>query len=139
MSGANLSDDEIDKFTAQLKRAASKREAEELKKALATRLMQQAGRAIDDQQGIAIGGYARPIPPPQSPPRVYNYQEKMEMRMGWQPGCIPNCFAFVEYRMVGEKAFMWILTSDAQSIVLEDDPALFPSDALITKVRMMGG
>lgn len=74
-----------------------------------------------------------------STPRVYTYQNKMEMRMGWQPGHVPSVFAFVEYRMVGDKAFMWILTNDGQSIVLEDDAALFPSDVLITKVRLMEG
>jgi hypothetical protein len=74
----------------------------------------------------------------QSPPRVYTYKEKMEMRMGWQPG-EHEPFVFVEYRSVQDTAFMWILTTDAQSVVLEDDAALFPSDALITKVRLLGG
>lgn len=85
---------------------------------------------------------ARPMPSPQAsnsiPSRVYTYQEKMEMRMGWQPGK-HKPFVFVEYRGVLDKAFMWILTSDAQSVVLEDDHALFPSDKLITQVRLLGG
>ncbi len=73
------------------------------------------------------------------PPRVYSLQEKMEMRMGWQPSVVPGAFAFIEYGSVGDVAFTWILTNDGQSVVLEDQLALFPSDALITKVRMMGG
>ena len=75
----------------------------------------------------------------QRTPRVYNYQEKMEMRMGWQPNVVPGAFAFIEYRNVGDVVFTWILTNDGGSVVLEDQLALFPSDALITKVRMMGG
>ncbi len=40
---------------------------------------------------------------------------------------------------LNDKVFVWVLTKEEQSVVLEDEHALFPSDALITKVRMMGG
>jgi len=72
-------------------------------------------------------------------PRVYTLQEKMEMRMSWVPNRLPSNFAFVEYRRLNDKVFVWVLTKEEQSVVLEDEHALFPSDTLITKVRMMGG
>ena len=72
-------------------------------------------------------------------PRVYTLQEKMEMRMGWIPNRPPSSFASVEYHRLNDKVFVWVLTKEEQSVVLEDEHALFPSDALITKVRMMGG
>lgn len=83
-----------------------------------------------------VHAQAYPIRPP---PRVYSLREKLEMRMNWQPGVLPTCFAHVEVQAVHDKAFIWVLTRNAQSVVLEDEAALFPSDALITKVRMMVG
>lgn len=74
-----------------------------------------------------------------TPPRVYSLQEKMEMRMGWVADRHSDAFACVEYHRLGDKVFVWVLTKDVQSVVLEDDHALFPSDTLITKIRMMGG
>ena len=72
-------------------------------------------------------------------PRVYTLREKMEMRMGWVPNRPPSSFASVGYHRLNDKVFVWVLTKEEQSVVLEDEHALFPSDTLITKVRMMGG
>jgi ethanolamine utilization protein EutQ (cupin superfamily) len=63
----------------------------------------------------------------------------MEMRMGWVPNRPPSSFASVGYHRLNDKVFVWVLTKEEQSVVLEDEHALFPSDTLITKVRMMGG
>ena len=95
--------------------------------------MAPPGAAIGVWEG-SMQGY-----PINTPPRVYSLREKMEMRMNWQPGTKVEGFSHMDYHVAGDKAFVWIVTNAGQSIVLEDEAALFPSDALITKVRMMGG
>jgi len=107
-----------------------------LLQAVPVALRAQVHREMEYRYGI--GGRANVGMQAQKAQRVYTYKEKMEMRMGWQPN-EHKPFAFVEYRMVQDTAFMWILTDDAKSVVLEDDAALFPSDTLITKVRLLGG
>lgn len=49
------------------------------------------------------------------------------------------CVNRISMNRLNDKVFVWVLTKEEQSVVLEDEHALFPSDALITKVRMMGG
>lgn len=95
--------------------------------------MMQAHPPITIDPGKQTQGHSRVSP------RVYTLQEKMEMRMGWIPNRPPSSFASVEYHRLNDKVFVWVLTKEEQSVVLEDEHALFPSDALITKVRMMGG
>jgi len=86
--------------------------------------------------GVGKAAYGYPL---HTPPRVYSLREKLEMRMNWQPSVNIVGFSHMDLHSVGDKAFIWIVTNDGQSVVLEDEAALFPSDALITKVRMMGG
>jgi len=40
-------------------------------------------------------------------------------------------------KAAGDKVHVWIITKDAKSVVLEDEAPLYPSDALITKIRLM--
>jgi hypothetical protein len=87
----------------------------------------QAGMALKaGQPGMEQAVYK---PPPHS---LY---EMLSMRMRWVG--VDNPFTHVDIQTAGEKAFVWIITKDAQSVVLEDEAAMFPSDKLITQIRML--
>jgi hypothetical protein len=68
-------------------------------------------------------------------PPPHSLYEMLSMRMRWTGG--DNPFTHVDIQTAGEKAFVWIITKDAQSVVLEDEAAMFPSDKLITQIRML--
>ena len=67
----------------------------------------------------------------------------MAMRMRWGafiPGAIaPWAVGFTHMAMhaAGDMVHVWIITKDGKSIVLEDEYGLYPSDALITKIRLL--
>lgn len=50
----------------------------------------------------------------------------------WAPG-----FSDITIKRAGGSVHVWVITKDAKSVVLEDEPGLYPSDALITKLNML--
>lgn len=69
---------------------------------------------------------------------------KLAVRMGWcgrykdvlEPSDVHPGFAFVNVTEGDTKMFIIIINGDHPTI-LEDDKGLFPSDALVTKLRLM--
>lgn len=79
---------------------------------------------------------------PSSPPHAVHTQhwipsvEMIAMRMRWYEGECSG-FAHIAVHMAGDKVHTWVITNDGQAITIEDDAAMFPSDALITKLNML--
>lgn len=74
-----------------------------------------------------------------SAPKVMKWgpKDKIAMRMGWIEGHrIP--FDFLECYVTDSKAIVFIVNK-AQHLTIEDDPGLFPSDSLITQLRLIIG
>jgi hypothetical protein len=73
--------------------------------------------------------------------RAFTNDEMLCMRMRWPTPVHGQDwhlgFSHVATHNVGDKVHVWVITKDAQSAVLEDDAAIFPSDALITKLNML--
>jgi hypothetical protein len=76
------------------------------------------------------------------PPRPYTVEERLAMRMGW--GRPEECKWAPEFEHAAmhtaptrNMVFIWVITKDGQSVVLEDEAPLFPSDGLVTKLNMM--
>ena len=89
--------------------------------------------------GMAGASIQSPVPV-----RPYTNEERLSMRMGW--GRVENSmwapdFEHVDiHRAAGSPiVHVWVISKSGQSIVLEDDAALFPSDALVTKLTMLKG
>lgn len=59
---------------------------------------------------------------------------RLRIRMGEQ---IPA--KHVSLYVSGEQAVVFLVANDGKVAVLEDDPALFPSDKLITEIRLLTG
>jgi hypothetical protein len=76
-------------------------------------------------------------------PASWSLMEQLAMRMGWDRHRmdLASGFAHVDvFRShLRSLVHVWIITMDAQSVVLEDDSALYPSDKLITQLRLLGG
>jgi hypothetical protein len=99
---------------------------------------------------LKLGGYYDAVEDKYFPPmgatarasRPYSYEERLAMRMQW--GRIEDIkwapgFTHVAIHSVGVSTtvHVWVITKQGQSVVLEDDTPLFPSDALITKLNML--
>lgn len=83
----------------------------------------------------AIGGNANHTHTLSGAQRLYSDIEKLQMRMGWQGSALG--FGHVAVHRVGNVVHVWLVTSDAKSTVIEDGGELFPSDTLITQLRML--
>lgn len=75
--------------------------------------------------------------------RPHSLEEMMSMRMRWgalMPGANAPWavgFAHMAMHQAGDAVHVWIITKDGKSIVLEDEQGLYPSDALVTKIRLL--
>ena len=92
--------------------------------------------------GGALGGMASSQSP--VPTRPYTHEERLAMRMGWgrvESSMWAPDFEHVDiHRAAGSSVVhVWVISKSGQSVVLEDDAALFPSDALVTKLTMLKG
>jgi hypothetical protein len=67
-------------------------------------------------------------------PPLHSLYDMLSMRMRWVE---KPPFYHVDIKTAGEKTFVWIITEDAQSVVLEDEAAMYPSDKLVTQIRML--
>jgi hypothetical protein len=63
----------------------------------------------------------------------------MRMRWGAKQANAPWAVGFKHMAMhsAGDVVHIWIVTHDGKSIVLEDEYGLYPSDTLITKIRLL--
>lgn len=85
-----------------------------------------------------------PMPPNVADQRPYTPEEKLSMRMGWprlEDGCWAPGFEHVAVHSVAASTLVhvWVITKDGQSVVLEDEAGLFPSDGFVTKLNMIKG
>lgn len=64
-------------------------------------------------------------------------REMLKYRMGWNKG-EPRCKfrEFHCYKLDDDKAVVFII-NDKEAFLIYDELALYPSDALITKIRLM--
>lgn len=73
---------------------------------------------------------------PLSRPRiVFSLEEKLSARMNWHAWGAG--FDHVAAHAAGDKIFVWVLTKDLAPVTIEDEAAMYPSDALVTKLRLM--
>lgn len=96
--------------------------------------MQAAAQALSHPQMIA-GQYGGPATPP--PRAVPSLEEQLRVRMRWA-NFGDHKFHTLATRMTEEKAFVWVITHEGKSVVLEDDKDLYPSDSLVTQLRVLG-
>lgn len=63
--------------------------------------------------------------------------DKLSMRMGWRGSHIKT-FQHIDIVALPTKVMVWAITKDDfQSIVIEDDSSMFPSDTLVTQLRLL--
>lgn len=63
--------------------------------------------------------------------------DKLSMRMGWYGSRIKT-FQNINIVALPGKVLVWAITKDdLQSVVIEDDPIMFPSDTLVTQLRLL--
>lgn len=100
---------------------------------------------LEQQRRVAAmqrypGVYNGPYPSTQGPPpplrTMPSNHEMLCMRMRWTDETTPG-FDYVAIHSAGEKVFVWVITKDAQAVTIEDEAGLYPSDALVTKLRML--
>ncbi len=79
------------------------------------------------------------VQPPPSTGRPHSLMDMLRMRMGWRM-LLPyhTNFAHVDGFERGEFVHLWIVTMDNQSVTFSDEAAMFPSDSLVTKLRLLG-
>ncbi len=61
----------------------------------------------------------------------------LAMRMRWQEGMTTGFEHVAVHGNGGDKVHIWAITKDGQSLTIEDDAALYPSDTLVTKLNML--
>lgn len=74
-----------------------------------------------------------------TPTRPHSCNDMLAMRMHWLMGKWADGFAHVATMEIEdkEKVFVWVISKQGVPLTLEDESALFPSDTLITKLRML--
>jgi hypothetical protein len=92
------------------------------------------------------GGYAVPSNPQHShaaeqrAPRKFSNEEKLAMRMGWEhsPGRFAHSkFSCIHIHQGTAKVLVFVAMHDDTHVTIEDDKGLFPSDALVTSLRVL--
>lgn len=83
-----------------------------------------------------------PLRRPEPKSRPFTLNERMAARMHWgtfdgrhnvwAPG-----FEHMTIHQAGDKVFIFVITKDIETVTLEDEAGLFPSDATITKLRLL--
>lgn len=61
-------------------------------------------------------------------------RERLAMRMDWLPESHP--FPHMSIHKQDDKVLVWVVTKEG-NLVIEDDAAMYPSDALVTKLRLL--
>jgi hypothetical protein len=70
--------------------------------------------------------------------RPYSLEQMLATRMNWEPGGgWARGFTHVALHEAGDTVHIWIITKDAKAVPLEDEQGLFPSDGLVSKLRML--
>jgi hypothetical protein len=80
-----------------------------------------------------------PFPTTQAQPQ-HSAIEKIAMRMRWPSQYhVPENVTIVQAYEVGHaNAYVFIIFKDGKTVTLEDEAGLFPSDKLITELRVLG-
>ena len=90
-----------------------------------------------------LGGLKMQAPAQPSHPKAnalpHRLEDMLAMRMRWGVGQWAEGFAHVAVHNMNDDVHIWIITKDGQSAVLTDELSLYPSDALVTKVRLLQG
>ena len=76
-------------------------------------------------------------------PRPYTLEESLAMRMRWRraDNLVAEGFSHIAIHSAPASTVVhvWVITKDGQATTIEDDVALFPSDALVTKLNLLKG
>jgi hypothetical protein len=67
----------------------------------------------------------------------YTDEEKLRMRMGWDQTQRSDRFATINIHSLKDKVLVFVVMHDDSHVVIEDDKGLFPSDALVTALRVL--
>lgn len=67
----------------------------------------------------------------------FSLEQKLSARMNWATEWRPQGFQHVAVHGVADKVFVWIITKDFETVTIEDEAPMYPSDALVTKIRML--
>lgn len=92
-------------------------------------LLHMPSRAAD-AMAMTAGRYNNPPPP--------SWDEMLRVRMRWSRLGAKE-FISVDVRLAGGKVFVWIITNDFKSVVIEDSKDMFPSDQCVTQIRLLQG
>lgn len=77
------------------------------------------------------------VEPGQPPPSSEDLCSMVRMRMRWGPNKPEHITFMAAHKLNDEKAALFVVVN-GQPAMIEDEWGLFPSDALITKLRMLG-
>lgn len=75
----------------------------------------------------------------QSPAPAYrfSFEEMLAMRMRWPRDVYVTVGYRVRIEKINDKVLVWVIIDNGEYVVLEDDEAMFPSDALVAKLKLM--
>jgi hypothetical protein len=100
-------------------------------------MFRQMVQMIDQPLNFSNAGAAGVGPAQQRPPR-YTPNEKIGMRLNTPENEKLGGFEYLNaVRAESGEYVVFILTSNSQPVVLTDDGNLFPSDGLISKIRLL--
>lgn len=116
---------EMDKVAAEMEKQKAVSEQARLMQAAITNQMQSSGLWADSAQSINTGGLATS--------HYFSPEERLRARLNKRYGLIADHFSIYT---TPAKVLVWICQRDT-NVVLEDDPALFPSDNLVTKINLL--
>jgi hypothetical protein len=62
---------------------------------------------------------------------------QLNHRMGWSWGEPKDPFVRITAQKMNDAIALWVIVDDNKHVVLEDNLDLYPSDALVTKLRLL--
>lgn len=137
---------ELAEETAHVSKAAAEQREQELYKKMMDAIDARQMYAVSAPDMAAhihnigvLSAPRPPVPPPFTPtakgPRWDDY-EKLAMRMGWELGQPFDSLHIA--RKKSDNTVVLFIMSNSQPVTLEDDAALFPSDSLISRLKLLG-
>lgn len=126
-----------DMFKGGLDRMEAEAAAKEWAEKMADRVDISDGNAIRDymgKMGPSVLGAQIFRDPPHFATKPVSLKEMVKMRMRWTE--VPFPFFECHQPTGSDKVFVFFVKDD-QAVILEDEAGLFPSDSLITKLRLL--
>ena len=74
---------------------------------------------------------------PPDPAYRFSFEEMLAMRMRWPRDVYVTVGYRVRIEKSNDKVLVWVIMDNGEYVVLEDDEAMFPSDALVAKLKLM--